>query len=490
MIRFVFILLIALVVSALVQTHAEADWLHDQKDSFVLGVSCVDGEWLKHERSKAYVDEAKRRGLSCGVSGTKSTQTSTLTTNQSNTASKAGQRLSTIRSMSDSTLCIYASASTKDTEYVQEAIRRGVSCGAVVEYANGDKYEGVLINNKRNGQGVLTYANGDKFVGEFSDGLRHGPGTLTSVNSQKVEGEWREGHLKGLVKVTSPDGYQMIGDTVDEKLNGPVFIEFEGKGGVLFFDDGEAKPFEEVKISSFNNHKKLTADELESIKSDGVVRHPVDHVFSYRCEETSNQAPGVTKVKLVTKNPKYTIDAQIGIVSKVPNSGGLEEMFIADHNVDEVKSGLVKYPVNDKFSIVGKKITLFRGFEGPKTTDFTDAIEKIFNSLISDFKMTDLGQSKLIPVKYTKYQNMVSLQTNITYLAEIVLEGAKGSYSITAKGYTSDTIHLESGVVVESTGSGSVVSMKKDGKDQPVPSEFKNVETKTRCVLVDKVPVE
>ena len=85
---------------------------------------------------------------------------------------------------------------------------------------------------------------------------------------------------------------------------------------------------------------------------------------------------------------------------------------------------------------------------------------------------------------------MVSLQTNTTFLAEMVLEGAEGSASIVMKGSTSDTIHLESGVVVESTGSISMVSMKKDGKDQPVPSEFKNVEIKTRCVLVDKVPVE
>ena len=65
MFRLVSTLLIAFSVSALVQTHAEADWLNDQKDSFVLGVSCVDGEWLKTERSRVYVDEAKTRGLDC-----------------------------------------------------------------------------------------------------------------------------------------------------------------------------------------------------------------------------------------------------------------------------------------------------------------------------------------------------------------------------------------------------------------------------------------
>ena len=117
-------------------------------------------------------------------------------------------------------------------------------------------------------------------------------------------------------------------------------------------------------------------------------------------------------MKLVTKNPKYTIEAQIGVVSKVPNSGGLTAKFIAEHNEDRLKSGLVKYLHYDKFSIVGKKITLGQGFELPKTTDFSGGLQKIMPSLLFKGKFTHLRPAELVPVKYTKYQNMVSLQTN------------------------------------------------------------------------------
>jgi hypothetical protein len=44
----------------------------------------------------------------------------------------------------------------------------------VVEYPNGDHYEGSIIDGKRNGYGVLTYSNKDKYSGNWKDDMRHG----------------------------------------------------------------------------------------------------------------------------------------------------------------------------------------------------------------------------------------------------------------------------------------------------------------------------
>ncbi|MDC0458913.1 hypothetical protein OAM32_03905 [Alphaproteobacteria bacterium] len=351
--------------------------------------------------------------------------------------------------------------------------------------SDGQKHEGWWEDGKKNGRGTETTADGLTFKGEWRDGKKNGQGIQFYADGNYTEGDWKDGHLQGLIKMTSPERGQIIGDYVDEKLNGPVSILSEDRARLLLFENGENKPIKDVKFSSFNNHKKLTADELKSIKSDGVVRHPVDHAFSYLCEETSSNAVAVTGKSLITKNPKYKITASGGSVSKVPNSGGSSMVVFADRFGEMVKSGLVETK-NDEFSIVGKKITLGQGFETPKTFDLAGLSNLI--PMFSGGEITDLRQSKIIPVKYTKYQNMVSLQTIQTWGYEVKIGDRGGSFTV--EGNSSETIHLESGVVVESTAVGSFTSIKKDGKDQPVPSDLKNTKQVKRCVLVDKVPVK
>ena len=354
--------------------------------------------------------------------------------------------------------------------------------------ADGYKYAGDWKDGKKNGRGTETIADGLKFEGEWRDGKKNGQGTQTFANGDKAEGEWKDGLYPGLIKMTSSEGQQIIGEYVDGKFHGPVYTEFDGKYGIVFLDHGEVKPYKDIKISSFNNHKKLTADELKSTKNDGVVRHPFDHAFSYRCEQISNIAPEVIETSLITKNPEYTITASSGLVVKSPNSGGLSEFVFARGTDEMIAKSFSLKTQGDKFGIVGKKITLGQGFETQQTIDLSDLSN--FSPVISGGKVTDLRQSKLIPVKYTKYRNMVSLQTIQTSGKEVVIKIMDREGSFTMEESSTETIHLESGVVVESTGVGSIVSYKIDGKDQPVPSNIKNIKVVKRCVLVDKVPVK
>ena len=37
-------------------------------------------------------------------------------------------------------------------------------------WANGDKYEGEFVKDKRNGYGTYHFANGRKYTGHYSDG--------------------------------------------------------------------------------------------------------------------------------------------------------------------------------------------------------------------------------------------------------------------------------------------------------------------------------
>ena len=43
-------------------------------------------------------------------------------------------------------------------------------------FANGSKYEGTWVNDKRTGYGVYNYANGSIYEGNFKNGKREGKG--------------------------------------------------------------------------------------------------------------------------------------------------------------------------------------------------------------------------------------------------------------------------------------------------------------------------
>ena len=64
-------------------------------------------------------------------------------------------------------------------------------------YANGDKYEGDFVDDKKHGKGVYVYANGDKYEGDWLDGKKHGKGVITFADGNKYEGDFVDGKFHG-----------------------------------------------------------------------------------------------------------------------------------------------------------------------------------------------------------------------------------------------------------------------------------------------------
>ena len=107
-------------------------------DNYLCNLATNSGRWETKSRWSAHVNEAKRRGLSCGVGETITNQIASAATTQSGLSnSQDTTRQNIIKSLSAKELCLAAidsytktwSNSTYQRLHVTEAKRRGLSCG-------------------------------------------------------------------------------------------------------------------------------------------------------------------------------------------------------------------------------------------------------------------------------------------------------------------------------------------------------------------------
>lgn len=133
------------------------------------------------------------------------------------------------------------------------------NCFGTYVWANGDKYVGEWLDNKKNGQGTYTFSNGDKYVGGFKDGWRNGQGTFKFADGDKYVGEYvgefKDDKRNGQGTFTFTNGDKYVGEWRDDKYNGRGTFtfangekyvgEFQNNDyhglGVLYAPDGSVK---------------------------------------------------------------------------------------------------------------------------------------------------------------------------------------------------------------------------------------------------------
>ena len=88
-------------------------------------------------------------------------------------------------------------------------------------YPNGDTYEGMWVNNIKEGEGTLTY-NNDRYtyIGTFKNDLFNGWGTLYIIGGEKYEGYWKDGRMDGEGKYFYPFGNTYVGNWKNGKKEG------------------------------------------------------------------------------------------------------------------------------------------------------------------------------------------------------------------------------------------------------------------------------
>jgi len=240
----------------------------DHNDSMICSFAAVTKNgakvWSTHQ--KAYVKEAKKRGLSCGVARENRSTNSTSSSCSMTSINKSclsnylvcerGSRLFNGKRIWDER--------SGWIKYSIEAKKRGLSC-SVFSVAAADLPNCPSDTNVRwhNCFGTLTYASGDKYVGEFGNNKYDGQGTFTFASGHKYIGGFENNKYDGQGTLTYPGGDKYVGGFENNKRNGQGTFTY-ADGSVtdgLWKDDG----FQYVNKTPIKEAVKIVANKDSSL---------------------------------------------------------------------------------------------------------------------------------------------------------------------------------------------------------------------------------
>ena len=114
----------------------------------------------------------------------------------------------------------------------------------VKNYENGDKYQGFIKDNKKEGRGKYFYKNGNVYEGDFKNDISEGKGVFNFVGGNKYIGDFKDGKANGKGVYIWSNGNKYEGDWKNGKRIGQ---------GVFFWKNGDIEigNFDEKPIGKF-----------------------------------------------------------------------------------------------------------------------------------------------------------------------------------------------------------------------------------------------
>ena len=145
-------------------------------------------------------------------------------------------------------------------------------------YANGDSYEGEVVNNQKNGQGIMTFANGKIYDGHWDNDKIHGCGLMIFSKDESYDGSWVNNIKSGTGIRKSANGDIYIGDYLNDEKNGEgkmiyangtifngTWVKNEPYNGILKFHN------KTKQIQNGKSVKSLKPVKPENIKSVPII---------------------------------------------------------------------------------------------------------------------------------------------------------------------------------------------------------------------------
>jgi hypothetical protein len=95
-----------------------------------------------------------------------------------------------------------------------------VSGTGKVVWANGDQFEGTMVNGRREGKGTFIWRNGQRYSGEWRHDAPNGKGTIVFTDGSRYEGDVKDGVPQGQGVTRFKDGDVYRGGWVRGKSSG------------------------------------------------------------------------------------------------------------------------------------------------------------------------------------------------------------------------------------------------------------------------------
>ena len=97
----------------------------------------------------------------------------------------------------------------------------------IINYANGDKYEGGLKGKRKHGYGIFTWADGSTFKGDWKDDKKHGHATFIDASGEELSGYWKNGKFEEIARKRSDKKIDL--KYLKKNLNLKIFIKLLNK---------------------------------------------------------------------------------------------------------------------------------------------------------------------------------------------------------------------------------------------------------------------
>ena len=127
-----------------------------------------------------------------------------------------------------------------------------------VHYADGEKYEGEIKNNKRSGYGINYYPNGNKYEGWWENDLKHGTGTFFFNDGSLYVGQWVNNKKNGIGTIYYKSGDKYYGNFIQGEKNGKGL--FISKDNNRFIGNFKNNKKDGKGIMYYNKNKKLSKE--------------------------------------------------------------------------------------------------------------------------------------------------------------------------------------------------------------------------------------
>ena len=160
------------------------------------------------------------------------------------------------------------------------------------------KYEGIIINKKKEEYGIINYNNGEKFIGQFKNDKKEGEGTIININYDIIKSNWKKDISVNFGIILYRNGSIYIGNFINTNNN--IYLK-EGLGIIKYINgdrfEGEFKnDLKEGKGKLYLKDKIIIGFWLnDKMTNNGIINYNNGDYYEGNIIKNKREGEGIIK---------------------------------------------------------------------------------------------------------------------------------------------------------------------------------------------------